>query len=325
MMKKDSRVSRLLGIEYPIISAPMSWVTDARLVAAVSEAGGLGLFGPNAGQTTVTTDPLEGKERMRREIAKARELTKKPIGAELMWAGSTISFAEGLADLYCEPDSVEVVLCLNDVPQVYINRLHAAGKICIHKDVIYDSASFKKAEDMGYDAIVVGGVDCGGHANRIKTGTFTAIPMARELTSLPLIAAGGIIDSKGVKAAGILGAEGIFVGTRFCASVESPIADSTKKKMCEMTIDDCLQVDGVFGPILALATPDIKKARKLMSEGEKNAMLVTETYAGGYRTGMLEGGFEQGIGLIDVSAAIGQIKEVLTVQQIFEEFAKGME
>ena len=93
-----------------------------------------------------------------------------------------------------------------------------------------------------------------------------------------------------------------------------------------MTIDDCIQVDGIFGPILSLPTPDIVKAYELMQESHaKNAAEITATYGGGYRTGMVLGQFDQGIGLLDVSAAIGQIKEILTVQEIMDEFAKGME
>lgn len=323
---KDNRVCKLLGIKYPVLSAPMSWTTDARLVSAVSEAGGLGIFGPNAGQTTVTTDPMEGKERMRREISKARELTKKPLAAELMWTGTGAIFAEKLADLYCESDDIAAVLCLNDVPQVYVDRLHAAGKVCIHKDIFASVESFKKAEAMGYDAVVVAGVDCGGHSNRKKAGTFTAIRIACEATSLPVIAAGGIIDGIGVQAAGLFGAEGVYVGTRFCTSVEAPLADNVKQKMCEMTIDDCIQVDGLFGPILSLPTPDIQKGYEMMQESHaKNAAQITATYGGGYRTGMVLGQFDQGIGLLDVSAAIGQIKSILTVQEIMDEFKKGME
>lgn len=323
---QDNRVCKLLGIEYPVLSAPMSWITDAKLVAAVSEAGGLGIFGPNAGQTEVTTDPKEGAERMRREIAKARELTKKPLGAELLCMGSTSIFAEALLEMYCENDDLAVVLCLCDVPQEWVDRLKAAGKICIHKDIMATVESFKKAEAMGYDAVVIGGVDAGGHVNRKKTGTFTAIRMAAEATTLPLIAAGGIIDGIGVQAAGLFGAEGIYVGTRFCASVEAPIADNVKQKMCEITVDDCLQVDGLFGPILSLATPDIQKSHELFLDGHmKNAAQITGTYSGGYRTGMVLGGIDQGIGLLDVSAAIGQIKSILTVQEIMDEFKKGMQ
>ena len=263
---------------------------------------------------------------MRREIAKARELTEKPLGAELLWVGSSNIFAEKLLDLYCECEDLSVVLCLEDVPQEAVDRLHAAGKICIHKNMAASVSGIKQAADMGYDAVVIGGVDAGGHVSRKKIGTFTAIRMAKEVTDLPLIAAGGIIDGISVQAAGLFGAEGIYVGTRFCASVEAPIAENVKQKMCEITVDDCLQVDGLFGPILSLATPDIQKAYELYQESHaNNAAAITGAYAGGYRTGMVLGGIDDGIGLLDVSASIGQIKEILTVQEIMDEFAKGME
>ena len=325
MMKKNSRVSQLLGIEYPVLSAAMSWVTDAKLVAAVSNAGGLGILGPNAGQTELSTSPEVTADRMRAEIRKVRELTDKPIGAELLMVGSGGPFVEPLMKVY-ETEDVNVILCLNDVPQEYIDRLHAAGKICIHKDIFATVESFKKAEDMGYDAVVIAGVDCGGHSNRKKLGTFTAIRMAKEATSLPVIAAGGIYDGVSVEAAGVLGAEGVYIGTRFCASVESPLAQVTKEKMTELTVDDCMQVDGIFGPILSLPTPDIKKSYELMEESHaKNADKISATYGGGYRTGMVLGEFVNGIGLLDVGACIGQIDKILTVQEIMTELAKGME
>jgi len=325
MMKKDSRVAQILGIEYPVLSAAMSWVTDAKLVAAVSEAGGLGIFGPNAGQTELSKSAEETADRMRREIRKARELTKKPIGAELLWEGSSRPFAQALSEVYAE-EGVDVILCLNDVPQEFVDKYHALGKKVIHKDIFATTESFKKAEAMGYDAVVVAGVDCGGHSNRKKLGTFTAIRYAKEATSLPVIAAGGIYDSVSVQAAGLFGAEGIYVGTRFCASVEAPLAQATKEKMLELTVDDCTQVDGIFGPILSLPTPSIQKAYELMEESHgKNAQEITATYGGGYRTGMVLGQWTDGIGLLDVGACIGQIKEILTVQEIMDEFAKGME
>lgn len=323
---KDNRVCKLLGIDYPVLSAPMSWTTDARLVAAVSEAGGFGILGPNAGQTELTSDIMEAKERMRREIAKTRELTKKPFGAELLWVGSNNAVADALLDLYCEDEELTAILCLENVPQEAVDRLHAAGKICIHKMMHASIAGIQKAKNMGYDAVVVGGVDAGGHVSRKKIGTFTAIRMAKEVTDLPLIAAGGIIDGISVHAAGLFGAEGVYCGTRFCASVEAPLANNVKKKMCEMNVDDCLQVDGLFGPILCLATPDIVKSYELYEESHKNnAAAITGTYAGGYRTGMVLGGIDEGVGLLDVSASIGQIKEILTCQQIMDEFKKGME
>ena len=325
MMKKNSRVSQVLGIEYPVLSAGMSWVTSAELAAAVSNAGGLGILGPNAGQTELTSSPEETAERMRREIRKTRTLTDKPIGAELMLVGSGGPFVEPLVKVYEEED-VNVILCLNDVPQEYVDRFHAAGKKCVHKDIFATVESFKKAEAMGYDAVVIAGVDCGGHSNVKTVGTFTGIRIAKDATSLPVIAAGGIIDGISVQAAGVLGAEGIYVGTRFLASVESTIAQVTKDKMLELNVDDLVQVEGIFGPILSYPTPDIQKCVELMQDSQaKNAGAITGTYSGGYRTGMLLGQFVDGVGLLDVSSAIGQIKEILTVQEIMDEFAKGME
>ena len=105
---------------------------------------------------------------------------------------------------------------------------------------------------------------------------------------------------------------------------ECTVAQVTKDKMVELTTDDLMQVEGIFGPIMSLPTPSIKKAHELMEESHgKNALEITNTYGGGYRTGMLLGDFENG--LLDVSAAIGQIKSILSVQEIMDEFAKGME
>ena len=144
MMKKNSRVAQLLGVEYPVLSAGMSWVTSAELAAAVSNAGGFGILGPNAGQTELTTDPVETAERMRAEIRKTRSLTDKPFGAELMIFGEPGPFDEPLFNVYLEED-IQAVLCLNDVPQEWVDKLHAAGKKCIHKDIFATVASFKKA------------------------------------------------------------------------------------------------------------------------------------------------------------------------------------
>jgi len=326
---ENNRVCELLGIEYPVLSAGMSWVTSAELVAAVSNAGGFGILGPNAGQTEFTADPIETAERMRAEIRKTRTLTDKPFGAELMIfkstgdvSGAPGAFDEPLLNVYLEED-IQAVLCLNDVPQEYVDKLHAAGKKCIHKDIFATVESFKQAEAMGYDAVVVAGCDCGGHSNNMTIGTIPAIRMACEATSLPVIGSGGIIDGLTTQIAGMCGAEGIYVGTRFVASVESPVAQITKDKMVELTTDDLMQVEGVFGPIMSLPTPSIRKAKELMEESHgKNALAITNTYGGGYRTGMLLGDFENG--LLDVSAAIGQIKSIPTVQEIMDEFRKGM-
>ena len=323
MIKKKNRVTELFGIEYPVLSASMSWVTSAELVAAVSNAGGLGILGANAGQTELTSDPVETAERMRAEIRKTRTLTDKPFGATLMVFGQAGPFDEPLFNMYLEED-VPVIFCLNDVPKEWIDKFHAAGKKCIHKDIFATRESFAKAEQMGYDAVIVAGVDCGGHSNKRTIGTFTAIRMATESTSLPVIAAGGIVDGVTVKCASLLGAEGVYVGTRFLASKECTIAEVSKQKMIETTTDDLVQVEGFFGPILSVATPPIMEAKKLMDDGiPKHALEISKAYSGGYRTGMLLGDIQNGI--LDVSSAIDMIKDIKSVQENMDDFVSGME
>lgn len=322
-MKKSNRITDLFGIQYPVLSASMSWVTSAELVAAVSNAGGLGILGANAGQTEMTPDPIETAERMRAEIRKTRTLTDKPFGATLMMFGAPGPFDEPLLNVYLEED-VPVVFCLNDVPQDYVDKLHAAGKKLIHKDIFATRESFVKAEKMGYDAVIVAGVDCGGHSNTRTIGTLSAIRMATESTSLPVIAAGGIVDGVTVKIAGMLGAEGVYVGTRFLASTECTMSDISKQRMIEITSDDLVQVEGLNGPILTVSTPPVRKARELMADGiQKNGMAIGGAYLGGYRTGMLLGDIENGI--LDVSAAIDMIKDIKSVQEIMDDFVSGMD
>jgi len=324
MMKKNSRVAEVFGIEYPVFQAPMSWITSAELVAAVSNAGGLGILGPNAGQTELTSDPIETAERMRAEIRKTRSLTSKPFGVEVICAGPDVKgpFDEPLLKVLEEED-VPVVMFLDDGPVEYIERMKKADKKLIKRNVFATRANIAAAENLGFDAITVCGTDCGGHSNHKTLGTFAAVRLAKEVTNLPLIIGGGVIDAKSVEALGILGAEGVWVGTRFVASVESPVAQATKDRMLQLSIDDCVQVEGGFGPVMSVPTKSINACLELMEESQiKNAMTISGTYMGGYRTGMLLGDHENG--LLDVSAAIDCIKDIPTVAEIMAEFAKGM-
>lgn len=326
MLKKKSRVAELFGIEYPVFQAPMSWITSAELVAAVGNAGGLGILGPNAGQTTLTSDPVETAERMRAEIRKTRSLTDKPFGVEVICAGNVNTkgpFDEPLLKVLEEED-VPVVMFLDDGPVEYIERMKAAGKKLIKRNVFATHANVAAAKELGFDAVVVCGCDCGGHSNHKSMGTFAAVRMARDATDLPLIIGGGVVDGKSVDALGTLGAEGIWVGTRFVASAESPVHASTKELMTKLSIDDCVQVEGGYGPILSMPTSTINECLKLMEESQyKNAWTISGTYMGGYRSNMLLGDHESG--LLDVSSAIDMIKDIPTVSEIIAEFAKGME
>lgn len=324
MMKKKSRVSEILGIEYPILQAPMNWLTSAELVAAVSNAGGFGILGPNAGQTQMTRDLKETAERMRDEIRKTRSLTAKPFGAELITAPRSDELNEMLLQVYLEED-VAAVMFLNFPPEGYVERVHAAGKIAIHKSIFADRNTLTKAQADGYDIIVIGSSDAGGHMNPVNFGTLNAIRTAREVVSAPLVAAGGIVDGLSVQVAGLLGAEGVYCGSRFVACSESPVHDSMKELFCKTTSDQLVQVCGMFGPLRSVRTPVIDKCLKMMHDtvNPMVPMMITGTYSGGYKTAMLDGDLQSG--LLDCGGGIDMIKEVLPAAEIVAEMAKGME
>lgn len=324
-MKKNSRVAEILGIEYPVLQAPMNWLTSAELAAAVSNAGGFGILGPNAGQTTLTQDKQETADRMRAEIRKTRSLTDKPFGAELIITFQPDELSEMLMQVYCEEDIKAVLFLNNEVPKEYVDRIHAAGKIAIHKAIFSDRKTIAEAEAKGFDIIVIGSSDAGGHMNPVNYGTLTAVRSAREVTSLPLVAAGGIVDGLSVKIAGMLGAEGVYCGTRFVACTESPVHETMKQLYVDTTSDQLVQVCGMFGPLRSVHTPVIDKCLEMMKNvtDPMTPMYITGTYSGGYKTAMLDGDLNSG--LLDCGGAIDQIKSILSAKEIMEEFATGFD
>lgn len=320
---KKSRVAELLGIKYPVLQAPMNWLTSAELAAAVSNAGGFGILGPNAGQTVLTMDTQETVDRMRDEIRKTRTLTDKPFGAELIVTFAPNEMSELLMQVYCEEDIKAILFLNNETPKEYVDRAHAAGKIAIFKSIFCNRQDIINAEQKGFDIIVMGSSDAGGHMNNVNFGTMSAVRTACEATTLPVVAAGGIVDALTVQIACMLGAEGVYCGTRFVACKESPVNEKIKKLYVETTSDQLVQVCGMFGPLRSVHTPVIDKCLEMMARPQENAMMITGTYSGGYKTAMLDGALETG--LLDCGGAIDQIKSILSAQEIMDEFAKGFE
>lgn len=325
MMKKDSRVAKLLGTEYPVVQAAMNWLTSAELAAAVSNAGGCGLLGPNAGQARMTGDVQETCDRMRDEVRKTASLTDKPFGFQIIDPRGNSPFTPGFMDIAVTEPSVKLILVNGYLSQENIDRLHAAGKVVFRKMISDDIATFKETEAMGYDAVVATGVDCGGHTNdKCKIGTLSIIPIATEAVSIPVLAAGGMVNGRAVQVAGILGAEGVYCGSRFVVSEEGPCARNVKELLCKTTTDDLIEMNGIWGSIRSIRTPVAEKAHELTEEGHReHAQEITNMYQPGYKVSMLEGDVNACI--VDCGASIGQIKEILTCQQIMDEFAKGME
>ncbi|AIQ48662.1 diguanylate cyclase [Paenibacillus sp. FSL R7-0273] len=319
-----NRVADILGIEKPILQGPMSWITNAEFVAAVSNAGGLGILGPNAGQTTITTSPEETAERMRREIRKTKELTDKPFGTTLI-VGGDLTYTWPILEIVIA-EGVKVVL-LNGVEgtltEKIITPLKEAGIKIVYRPLNPTFEDAKAAQAKGVDVYVVTGFDEGGTLPSSAIGTFTITPMIVDVLDIPVIAAGGIGDARGVASAFALGAEGVFLGSRFIPTVECPAAQSVKQMIVDSTAADLLFYRTLPAYYRSLPTPFAEKLMAMDKQGASREEISRfEGGSSALRIGMLEGNGEGGI--ISVGTGITSIKKIQTVQEVVEELAAGI-
>ena len=204
-MPDVNRVQQLLGVEIPVVQAPMTFIARARLAAAVSEAGGMGI---------IETLTAEGRE----DLVKVCELTDKPVGANLLVAGW--KHDPSIVDTLVEAGVSYVATSAGD-PALFTDRLKDAGLTVFH--VVGSLRAAQKAEAAGVDGLVVEGVEGGGFKGASGASTMVLLPLVASRTSLPLIAAGGICDATSMAAAFVLGAEGVQMGTRVLATHESGV------------------------------------------------------------------------------------------------------
>lgn len=218
---------RMLGIEVPIIQAPMNWATNATLVAAVSNAGGLGVLGPNAGDEPAATEPASSGERLRRQIQAVCRLTSKPFAVNVpIGRGGNRGFSDRAIDVLID-EGVGIAIVVTGSPDVYTAKLKAAGVFVIH--AIASVKHARKAEDCGVNAVVAEGFDAGGHSGFDEIPMASLVPQVVERCTIPVIAAGGIVDGRGLVAALGYGAQAAYMGSRFMATVECPIHDRVKQ------------------------------------------------------------------------------------------------
>ncbi|PIE54769.1 MAG: enoyl-[acyl-carrier-protein] reductase FabK [Dethiosulfovibrio peptidovorans] len=210
-MRLGKRVSDLLGVSYPLIQGGMAWVADASLAAAVSNAGGLGVIAA----ANVPPDILD------REIQKAKDLTDRPFGVNIMLMSVTADDALELVARHRIP----VVTTGAGSPGKVIERLKPLGTKIL--PVVPTTALAKRVERQGADAVIIEGCEAGGHIGELTTMVLT--PLVAQAVSIPVIAAGGIADGRGMAAAFALGAEGVQVGTRFICAAESSVHDRYKQ------------------------------------------------------------------------------------------------
>lgn len=320
-----NRVTEILNIKYPIIQASMSWLTSAELAAAVSNAGGMGILGPNAGQTTLTTDPVETAERMRQEIIKTRELTDKPFAVQyfLPVPGDTNGFSSHVLKVIRE-EKVKYLLVLgmnagNEAEQV--KSLKEEGFTIIYRDINPSVESAKQIEKAGADIIIATGYDEGGGLPSHTIGTMTIVPLISDAVNIPVLAAGGIVDNRGVKASFALGAEGVYIGTRFITSKESPASDICKEDIIKAKTTDLVYVNA-FPSWRCVSHKLASELNELYNNGASRSEIQAKLGSGAIRTGMLKGNLDDGINT--VSNSIELITDVKSCKDIIDELIKGI-
>lgn len=222
-----NRICELLNIRYPIIQAPMNWVSGPALVAAVSSAGGLGTLGPNAGSSDITHDVEQTGERIRQRIHAIRNVTDSPFAVNIVVGfGEDTKYSEKVVQVIIE-EKVPVAVVSVGSPRVYTERLKNAGITVLHAVSTAEHAG--KAQAAGVDAVICEGYEAGGHKGLTELTTFALTPMVADAVDIPVVAGGGITDARGVIAAMALGADGVYMGSRFMVTQQAESHQSVKE------------------------------------------------------------------------------------------------
>ncbi|WDV45510.1 enoyl-[acyl-carrier-protein] reductase FabK [Clostridiaceae bacterium M8S5] len=243
------KICELLNIEYPIIQGGMAWISDACLAAAVSNAGGLGVIAAGNAPLDIVRD----------EIRKAKKLTDKPFGVNLMLLGP---YAQEIAHMLVEED-VKVVITGAGNPGKYIKMWKEKGIVVM--PVVASKALAIRMQRSGADAVIAEGMESGGHVGKITT--MALIPQVADSVEIPVIGAGGIADGRGMAAAIALGANGVQIGTRFLVAKECPVHENYKQKVLKAKDTDT-QVTGrkTGHPVRILKNKFAKEYTKLEKE-----------------------------------------------------------
>ena len=290
-----TRVTELLEIEYPIIQGGMAWVAEHHLAAAVSEAGGFGLIGAASAPPEI----------VREEIRKAKELTAKPCGVNIMLLNPT---ADEVAKIVVE-EGIQAVTTGAGNPEKYMSMWKEAGVKVI--PVVASVAMAKRMERYGADAVVAEGMEAGGHIG--NQTTMALIPQIVDAVNIPVIAAGGIGDGRGIAASFMLGAEGVQMGTRFVVADESIVHENYKNRIVKAKdIDSVVTGQSTGHPVRCLRNQMTKEYIKKEQEGVPFEELERMTL-GSLRKAVMDGDILNG------TVMAGQIAGLVSKRQSCKE------
>ena len=291
------KITELFNIKYPIIQGGMVWVSGYKLASAVSNAGGLGLIGSGSMYPNV----------FREHIIKCKKATNKPFGVNIPMIYPNI---EELIQIIIE-EEVKIVFTSAGNPKLYTERLKKQGITVVH---VVSSLKFAlKAQDAGVDAVVAEGFEAGGHNGREESTTFTLIPIVKEKISIPLIAAGGIATGRGMLAAMVLGADGVQVGSRFAASIESSAHENFKEKVIQTGEGDTMLTLKEISPVRMIKNQFYKE---LVDFSKNNSVVELKEFLGKRRlkNGIFEGDIEGG--MLEIGQIAGVIHKIESAKEI---------
>ncbi len=300
-----TEITQLLGIEYPIIQGGMAWVAEYHLAAAVSKAGGLGIIG-------AANAPSEWVEE---QIEALRKLTNKPFGVNIMLMSP---YADEVARVIAKM-KVPVVTTGAGNPEKYMQMWKEAGVKVI--PVVASTAMARRMERCGADAVVAEGCEAGGHIG--ENTTMVLVPQVADVVKIPVIAAGGIADGRGIAAAWMLGAKGVQIGTAFVTTKESQVHENYKKAILRARdIDSCVTGRATGHPVRALRNQMTRKYLEMERNGSDFAELENMT-VGALRRAVQDGDVISGSVMAGQIAAM--ITEELSCQELIQKLVKETE
>ncbi|MBC7748140.1 MAG: nitronate monooxygenase [Methylotenera sp.] len=296
-----NKITELFKIKYPVIQGGMIWNSGYKLASAVSNAGGLGLIGAGSMYPEV----------LREHIQKCKRATSKPFGVNVPMLYPNI---EEIMKIIVE-EGVRIVFTSAGNPKTWTSFLKQNGVTVVH--VISSSVFALKAQDAGVDAIVAEGFEAGGHNGREETTTLTLIPMVKEKISIPLIAAGGIATGHGMLAAMVLGADGVQVGSRFAASLESSAHDNFKESIVKVKEGDTQLTLKELAPVRLIKNKFYQEVQDLYETCPTKDELVTLLGRARAKRGMFEGDLIEGE--LEIGQIAGLIHEIKPAAEIIQE------
>ena len=302
-----NKITELFSIQYPIVQGGMVWVSGWKLASAVSNAGGLGLIGAGSMYPDV----------LREHIQKCKKATDNPFGVNIPMLYPQV---DELMDIIVEED-VKIVFTSAGNPKTWTSFLKEKGITVVH---VVSSVKFSiKAEAAGVDAVVCEGFEAGGHNGREETTTFTLIPMVKESITIPVIAAGGIGNGRGMLAAMVLGADGVQIGSRFAASKESSAHVNFKQKIIDVKDGDTDLTLKELAPVRLIKNKFYREIQALYKENPTKEELIGLLGRARAKKGIFEGDLDNGE--LEIGQIAGIINNISSAKDILEEIVTDFE